>query len=105
MSALGKPDSADQDAAIFEAGGICLRGARAKRFLNALYEVAHAAESLQASLPLLANVGPAPGEIDVRYAVQSFAEYTARRLSLLMNAVINEDLLTDPLPADDGEGA
>lgn len=98
-------DSAENDASIFEAGGICLRGARAKRFLNALYEVAHAAESLEASLPLLGYGGPGRNEIDPRYAVKSFTEYTSRRLTLLMNAVVNEDLLSDPLPSHEENGS
>ena len=47
MTAPGKPtNNTDQDASIFEAGGICLRGARAKPFLNALHEIANAAASL-----------------------------------------------------------
>ena len=91
----------DEDRAVFEQGGICLRGERAKRFLNALYEVAHAAESLESSIPLLGEGGPGRREIDPRYAVKSFAEYTSRRLTLLMNAVVNEDLLSDPLPPND----
>lgn len=104
MRAPGKlAEVAGQDAAIFDAGGICLRGTRADRFKGALYEIAHAAESLEASLPLFPSVGPNPGDIDAYYAVKSFAEYTARRLKLLMNAVINEDLLSDPLLST-GEG-
>ena len=91
------------DASIFEQGGICVRGARAKRFMDALYEVIAACESLHASVPLFVNTALGLHEIDHRYAVESFSKYVDRRLSLLLSAAVNEDHIDFPVEDLDQE--
>ena len=93
----------DIDASIFDQGGICVRGARAKRFMDALYEVISAVESLQASVPLFVNTALGLHEIDHRYAVESFSKYVDRRLSLLLSAAVNEDHIDFPVEDLDQE--
>lgn len=74
------------DDAIFEAGGICLQGERAKRFHRALSEICRAAESLDSSAALFPNISGSPDDIDPRYAVKAFAAYAIQRFSLLLSA-------------------
>lgn len=92
---LQQPD----DAAIFDAGGICLRGERAKRVHRALSEICRAAESLDSSSALFPSISGGPDDIDPRYAVKAFAAYATQRFSLLLSAAAGEDLMDYPLPA------
>lgn len=87
----------ETDSSIFEQGGLCLRGAKAERIRNALYEISSAIESLNASVPLFASTALGLHEIDHRYAVESFAKYVDRRMALLMSSVVNEDPIDHPL--------
>ena len=91
------------DDAIFEEGGICLRGERAKRFHRALSEICRAAESLDSSAALFPSVSGNVDDIDPRYAVKAFAAYTNRRFSLLLSAAAGEDLMDYPLPGSSSD--
>lgn len=91
------------DDAIFDEGGICLRGERAKRSHRALSAICRAAESLDSSSALFPNISGNADDIDPRYAVKAFVAYTSRHFSLLLSAAAGEDLMDYPLPSSNSD--